>query len=401
MAFGVFFPWYGVIGPVHGSDPDDPAWTSALDDLGHLNPDLDPATAQRDLFLLLLDVDDGARIGHQGFGDRPIRMLQIEFRGSELSPDALLEIGIKGRVHAAEEGRGHGGVAELAILDGIHVSGHPAAADQLAMHLGLVPGGMLHGLRVQPDVGDVHSVAGTSHPVSVGFPGDAQIDLLSVEGFLTVGRPDAFGDQVREPELLATAPESGRRIEAHRKFGFFAFSACLRLPMGREQAFRAAFHCHVLQFPDFTLAEAEAGFVFQQERMVLGVPSHAGLGDDRHRGELGVRWQIKEPVQHGPERDIPEVRGRAVIADHTIGEQGEGNRGGAVHQLSTGHAEAAAAIGMVHEGELSGVGFGLFRKRELSRHRAVNFRCTFLVLSSWCFVGRKSANCHQRRTKNE
>ena len=132
MAFGIFLTRHGVIGPVHGSDPDDSPRTSALDDLGYLNLNLNPAAAQWDFFLLLLDIQDGAGVGHQGFRDRPIRMLQIEFGSGELSPDALLEIGIQGRVHAAEEGRGHGGVAELTILDGIHVSGHPAASDGIA-----------------------------------------------------------------------------------------------------------------------------------------------------------------------------------------------------------------------------------------------------------------------------
>ena len=53
---------------------------------------------------------------------------------------AFLEIGVERGVHAAEQGRGHGGAAELAILDGIDPGGHPAAADEGLVRLGLIAG---------------------------------------------------------------------------------------------------------------------------------------------------------------------------------------------------------------------------------------------------------------------
>ena len=62
---------------------------------------------------------------------------------------------------------------------------------------------------------------------------------------------------------------------------------------------------------------------------------------------------------------FPEIRGRTVIADPTIGEQGKGFWRGGVHQLSASHADTAAAIGMIHEDELAVVGFGLFQWGEL------------------------------------
>ncbi|MCY3008326.1 MAG: hypothetical protein NTY42_00655 [Planctomycetota bacterium] len=92
----------------------------------------------------------------------------------------------------------------------------------------------------------------------------------------------------------------------------------------------------------------------------------------------------------GAERDIPEIRWRTVIADHAIGEHGKGARGRGVQQLSASHADAAAAIGMVHEHELAVVGFGLFQRGELSRlgpEGGGYAGSWFLVLCAWFLAG--------------
>ena len=84
--------------------------------------------------------------------------------------DILFEIGIEGLVHAAEQGSGHLRAAELAIFDGIHPGGHPAAADKCLVRFGLIAGGTLPRGIVQPDVRDMEAGEDT---IWRGLPGDA------------------------------------------------------------------------------------------------------------------------------------------------------------------------------------------------------------------------------------
>ena len=64
-------------------------------------------------------------------------MLQCILGRIHRCPDTLLEIRVEGRIHAAEQGSGHRGAAEPAILDGIDPRGHPAAADEGVVRLPL------------------------------------------------------------------------------------------------------------------------------------------------------------------------------------------------------------------------------------------------------------------------
>ena len=52
----------------------------------------------------------------------------------------LLEVGVEGMVHAAEEGCGNGCGAKFTILHRIDPTGHPAATDECLVGLGLVTG---------------------------------------------------------------------------------------------------------------------------------------------------------------------------------------------------------------------------------------------------------------------
>ena len=227
------------------------------------------------------------------------------------------------------------------------------------------------------------------------------MDDLTTEGFLPVGRPQAFGNQVLEPELFATAPKAGGSIDGHLLFTFLALSSCLGFMIGNDHPLFVSVERHLLQLPDLALPEAETGLVLQEDGVILGGLGDAGVGDDRHGAEFWIWWQIKATVHHGAERDISEIRWRTVIADDAIREHGKGARGGGVEQLSASHADAAAAIGMVHERELAVIGFGLLQRGKFPLIGAEGNDRLFLVPGSWCFVGRKSTNCHQRRTKNE
>lgn len=90
------------------------------------------------------------------------------------------EIGVEGGIHAAEQGRGHRRTVELAILDGIDPSGHPAATNEGLVHFGLIVGGAFYRGVVQPDVRDVEP---GEHATRCGLPSDTEQDVLATEGF--------------------------------------------------------------------------------------------------------------------------------------------------------------------------------------------------------------------------
>src|SRR6185295_14592051 len=94
---------------------------------------------------------------------------------------AFLEISVERGVHAAEQGRGHGGAAELAVLDGIDPGWHPTAADKGLVRFGLVVRGTLHRGIVQPNVRDVKA---SEDAIWCRLPGYAEQYGLPVERFL-------------------------------------------------------------------------------------------------------------------------------------------------------------------------------------------------------------------------
>ena len=132
-----------------------------------------------------------------------------------------------------------------------------------------------------------------------------------------------------------------------------------------------------MSFQTFALAQAVAGFVFEQEDVVLG-GCRAGAAvarvllpvvdrQHRHGGDLGVRREKGPDVQHGAERDVPQIRRCAVIADDAVGEHGEGVRSVSEIRARPLHADAAAAVGMIHEHEFAPVRVRLFQRRKLPR----------------------------------
>ena len=138
----------------------------------------------------------------------------------------------------------------------------------------------------------------------------------------------AFGDQVFEPELFATAPNAGGSIDAHPLFAFLAFSAFFRLATGDDHPLLVFLKkINLLQLPHFALAETETGLVLEQEGMILGRIRNFPTRDHRHRRKIWVGRQIEAAVQHRAQWDIPEIRWRTVIACHAIGEHGKRVRG--------------------------------------------------------------------------
>ena len=301
-------------------------------------------------------------------------MLQCILGRIHRCSDTLLEIGVEGGVHAAEQGRGHRGAAELAILDGIDPRGHPAAADEGLVRRGLILSGTLHRSLIQPDVRDVEP---NEHAARRGMPGESEQDGLAFERFLPAGRPDAIGDQVCEPEAFATAPDSCGGIEGHRLFAPLVVSAFLWFEAGNDRAL-GFLEVQFLQFPDFALTQAEAGFVLEEEDVVLGGPFRISFLENRDGGGRGVRREKGPDIQDRAERDIPEIRRRAMITNHAVRKHGEGVRG-ISKELARGlHTEAAAAVRMVHERKHTPVGVRPFQRGKLPRfgpERLVCGRC--------------------------
>ena len=151
----VFLAWYLDLGPASGTDTDNPSGTDSFEDEVCLEPNLYAAASQRGFAFEPCDLDDWASTGHVARAVRAVRVFQGVLDRIHHGGNALLEVGVEGIVHAAEEGGGNGCGAKFTILDRIDPTGHPTAANECLVGLGLVAGGSLHGKVVQPDVGDV------------------------------------------------------------------------------------------------------------------------------------------------------------------------------------------------------------------------------------------------------
>ena len=169
-----------------------------------------------------------------------------------------------------------------------------------------------------------------------GLPGDPEQNGLAIEGLLSAGGPDALGDQVLDSRDARGRARCGWR---RRRSSFPRWACRLRLTSIRRLATIIPWlfvSVHFFQLPDFALALAVAGLVFEEEDVVLG---GGGAGatvarvlcpvvdrQHRHGGDLWVRREKGSDVQHRAERDIPEIRRCAVIADDAVGKHGEGVR---------------------------------------------------------------------------
>ena len=151
-----------------------------------------------------------------------------------------------------------------------------------------------------------------------------------------------------------------------------------------------------LSFQTIALALAVAGLVFEQQDVVLGgcdagatvARGFLSVVDRQHRhgGDLRVRREKGPDVQHGAERDVPQIRRCAVIADDAVGQHGEGVRGVSEIRALPLHAKAAAAVGMIHEHQFAAIGVRLFQRRKLPRlgpERLVVVGSWFFVLRPW------------------
>jgi hypothetical protein len=80
----------------------------------------------------------------------------------------------------------------------------------------------------------------------------------------------------------------------------------------------------------------------------------------RHGRGLGVRWQESADVHHSAERDVSQIRRRAVITHNSIGQQGEGLRIVSVELARSFDTYAATAVCMVHEDQFAPIGVCFF-----------------------------------------
>ena len=103
-------------GPAFGADTDDSRGPDAFDDEIGLKPDLDAAAAERDISVCPGNVNDFSGRCHATGAVVAGGMLQGALRPIHLRPHALPEVGIEGGIHAAEQRRGDGRAAKLAIL---------------------------------------------------------------------------------------------------------------------------------------------------------------------------------------------------------------------------------------------------------------------------------------------
>ena len=174
----VFLTWYLDLGPASGTDTDNPPGTDAFEDEIGLEPNLYAAASQRGFAFEPCDLKDATSAGHVARAVSAVRVLQGVLDRIHHGGNALLEIGVEGIVHAAEEGGGNGCGAKFTILHRIDPTGHPAAADECLVGLGLVVGGPLHGKVVEPDVGDVKARKDT---IRCRPPGNAEKDCLVIE----------------------------------------------------------------------------------------------------------------------------------------------------------------------------------------------------------------------------
>ena len=236
-----------------------------------------------------------------------------------------------------------------------------------------MPRGVLHRGVVQPNVGDVEA---GEHAAGRGFPGDAEHDGLAAESLFPFGGPGAIFDQVLDAQAFATSPDAGGRIEGECFFGGLSVSALFPFTAGDDRSLVVA-DLHLFELPRHALALAMARLVFEEEHMILGgedadtttvvrVIVLAVNREHRNGGSHRVGWQKRPEVQHGAERDVPQIGRCAVIADHAVREHGE--RMGIVPAKHTHslHAKTASAVRVIDKHEFATVGVRFFQSRELS-----------------------------------
>ena len=174
----VFLTWYLDLGPASGTDTDNPPGTDAFEDEICLEPNLYSTASQWGFAIEPCDLKDWSSTGHVARADSPVCVLQGVLDRIHHGGNTLLEIRVEGIIYATEEGCGNGGSAKFTILDLIDPTGHPAAADECLMGLGLIAGGPLDRDIVQPDIGDMKAGKDT---VRCGPPGNAEKDRLIIE----------------------------------------------------------------------------------------------------------------------------------------------------------------------------------------------------------------------------
>ena len=84
---------------------------------------------------------------------------------------------------------------------------------------------------------------------------------MSAEILLAAGWPRFFGDQVRDANAFATAPNAGGGVEGQLFVLEFTFAVGLRCPARRDLP-GLVLEFHFFQLPDQSLAQTVAGFVF-------------------------------------------------------------------------------------------------------------------------------------------
>jgi hypothetical protein len=101
--------------------------------------------------------------------------------------------------------------------------------------------------------------------------------------------------------------------------------------------------------------------------MVLGGLVHRGFVHEGHRRVPWVGGEDGSDMQERAEWDVPQVRGRAVVAHEAVGQHREGLRYVLKKHLAASRkSDAAPPVDVIHKDEFAAVGACFFQRHELA-----------------------------------
>ena len=236
-----------------------------------------------------------------------------------------------------------------------------------------------------------------------------------IEQLFTFGRPRGFRGEFINAQAFTAAPDAGGVINGQLFFGGFRHGGLAR-SSGCSHDDPRLFQFDLFESPYQSLALTVAWFVLQERHMVLcggnpfaPVPRRfVALIHGKHGyGRCGgIGWQVGESVHHGFQRDVSQICGRAVVANHAIGKQSERMRGIAKIGALALNADAAAAVGVIDEDNLASVRERLVDGRELANfgsERPFNGRCSWFIFAQFfsCVQGRHEHAASERSDAEE
>jgi hypothetical protein len=114
-------------------------------------------------------------------------------------------------------------------------------------------------------------------------------------------------------------------------------------------------------------------------------------------------------MQNGAQGNVPQIRGRTVVANHSVGEQGKGVRTVESEGVCRLNPETAPAVCMVYKNQFTAVSARFFKGRKSARLRPENLGRILFDLGFLRILRRaqslfRGMNCREydtRRTKPE